>query len=186
MLVHQRTAMKGISDRAWKGAGQCVDRRGLVKFPVAWKRLPIMLKSYSTGHRVPVWYISLQSQSEPQKVCSIRFRLKGSVVAEGQLVSWTQQSFAKSWQWGRCHTWFLPFLCLTSRLKPHDGVGLSVEPLIFGEMLSKLSAKERQWGIMRVQPSACHRAFCVISCPRFERPNMKLWVTSMQRAGGLC
>lgn len=79
--------MKGISDRAWKGAGQCVDRRGLVKFLIAWKRLPIMLKSYSTGHRVPVWYISLQSQSEPQKVCSIRFRLKGSVVAEGQLVS---------------------------------------------------------------------------------------------------
>lgn len=46
-----------------------------------------MLKSYSMGHRVPVWYISLQSQSEPQKVCSIRFRFKGSVVAEGQLVS---------------------------------------------------------------------------------------------------
>lgn len=79
--------MKGISDRAWKGAGQCVGRRGLVEFPVAWKRLPIMFKSYSMGHRVPVWYISLQSQSEPQKVCSVMFRLNGSVVAEGQLVS---------------------------------------------------------------------------------------------------
>lgn len=26
-----------------------------------------MLKSYSMGHRVPVWCISLQSQSEPPK-----------------------------------------------------------------------------------------------------------------------
>lgn len=46
-----------------------------------------MLKSYSTGHRVLVWHISLQSQCESQTVCSIMFRLKGSVVAEGQLVS---------------------------------------------------------------------------------------------------
>lgn len=76
--------MKSISDRAWKEAGQCVSRRGLGKFlPVAWKRLPLMLK----GRRVPVWYIYLQSQSEPQKMCSMMFRLKGSVVAEGQLVS---------------------------------------------------------------------------------------------------
>lgn len=59
--------MKSISDRTWKGAGQCVGRRGLGKFPVAQKRLPLMLKSYSMGHRVPVWYISLQSQSEPKR-----------------------------------------------------------------------------------------------------------------------
>lgn len=59
--------MRSISDRGWKGAGQCVGRGGLGKFPVAWKRLPGMLKSCSVGHRVPLWYISLQSQSQPPK-----------------------------------------------------------------------------------------------------------------------
>lgn len=161
-----------------EGKGRCAIRGGHKQLLLeAQRKLPLMCNSHPTGFR---WDGMLSSQSQPQ--CwevhlSAMLKSKGTLLAE--LASWTEYSLGNSWKPGRYCPWFSLFICLTSEQEPHCGVDPLFRASDMGGNAMQTKYKIKGGRILEEEASCkpiSKSTFHGVSCPRIQRPNMKLRV----------